>query len=259
VKAASRSGQRSLPRRRKPSLVARVRPFWILLLVVAALLAWGGIWLAHAPWFRVARVTIDVPAASPVSRDQVSSTAAISPDANIWLLDPGAIARRIEAIPYVYRATIGRRQFPRPALEIAIGVRRPSACVRAGGQDVTIDATARVVQTGCAAPALPWIEAGNATVPAPGASIVDGEIARLLADARVLADANLAIRRVSLDRWGGLDAVDVTGLTLEFGDDTDELAWKASLVQPVRNGIGTKRPVRAIDLRSPKTPTVEFR
>ena len=258
MKAGTRSGQRSLPRRRKPSLVARARPFWILVLVAAALLAWGGIWLAHAPWFRVARVTIDVPVGSPVSRDQVSSAAQIAPDANIWLLDPGAIARRIEAIPYVDRATIGRRQFPRAALEIAIGVRRPSACVRAGGQDVTIDAAARVVQAGCAAPALPWIEAGNATVPAPGGSIVDGEIAGLLADARVLADANLAIRRVSRDRWGGLDAVDATGVTLEFGDDAD-LAKKASLVQPVRNGIGTRRPIRAIDLRSPKTPTVEFR
>jgi hypothetical protein len=258
VKAETQSGPRSLPRRRKPSLVARVRPFWILLLVIAALLVWGGIWLAGAPWFRITHVTIDVPAASPVSRDQVSAAAAIAPDANLWLLDPGGIARRIEAIPYVDRATIRRAQFPHPVLDIEIGVRRPSACVRAGGKEVTIDASARVVQTGCAAPSLPWIDAGNAAIPAPGDRIVDGEIAALLADAKVLADANLAIRQVSRDRWGGLDAVDVTGVTLEFGDDAD-LATKAALVQPVRAGIGTKRPIRAIDLRAPRSPTVEFR
>jgi len=258
VKAEARSGARSLPRRRKPSLVARARPFWILLLVVAALLVWAGIWLARSPWFRVSNVTIDVPAGSPVSRDRVSAVAAIAPDANIWLLDTGGIARRIEAIPYVDRATISRSQFPHPALDIAIAVRSPSACVSAGGQDVTIDATARVLQAGCAAPALPSIEAGNVAVPAPGGSIVDGEITGLLADARILADARLDIRRLSRDRWGGLDAVDATGVTLEFGDDAD-LAKKAALVQPVRNGIGTRRPIRAIDLRAPKTPTVEFR
>jgi hypothetical protein len=247
-----------LPSRRKPSLAARVRPFWILLLVAAGLLVWAGIWLARAPWFRIASVTIDVPVASPVSRDQVRAAAAIPPDANLWLLDPGGIATRIEAIPYVDHASIDRAQFPRPALEIAVGVRRPSACVRAGAQEVTIDATARVLQTGCAAPASPRIEADNAAVPAPGGRIVDGEIAGLLADATVLADAGLAIRRISRDRWGGLDAIDATGVTLEFGDDTD-LAKKAALVQPVRNGIGTKRPVRAIDLRAPGTPIVEFR
>jgi hypothetical protein len=258
VKAETQSGPRSLPRRRKPSLVARVRPFWILLLVLAALLVSGGVGLANAPWFRVARVTIDVPAASPVTRDQVSAAAAIAPDANIWLLDPGAMARRIEAIPYVDRATIRRTQFPHPVLEVEIGVRRPSACVRAGGREVTIDASARVVQTGCAASALPWIDAGNAAVPAPGGRVVDGEIAALFADEKVLADANLAIRQVSRDRWGGLDAVDTTGVSLEFGDDAD-LAAKAALVEPVRAGIGTKRPIRAIDLRAPKSPTVEFR
>jgi hypothetical protein len=259
VKAGTRSGARGLPRRRKLSLVARVRPFWILLLIVAALLVSAGVWLVHAPSFRITRITIEVPVALPVSRDQVSAAAAIPPDANLWLLDPGAIARRVEAIPYVDRAAIRRVQFPHPALAIAIGVRRPSACVRAGGGDVTIDATARVVQTGCAAAVLPWIDAGDAAaVPAPGGRIVDAGIAGLLADARILADAELAIRRLSRDRWGGLDAVDVTGVTLEFGDDGD-LGRKAALVQPVRNGIGTKRPIRAIDLRAPGTPTVEFR
>ncbi len=258
MKAGARSGARGLPRRRKPSLVARVRPFWILFLVVAALLVWAGAWLAHASWFRVARVAIDVPAASPVSREQVSAAAAIAADANLWLLDPGGIARRIEAIPYVDRATIRRSQFPRPAIEIAIAVRRPSACVRAGGHDVTIDDTARVLQAGCAAPMLPWIDAGEAPVPVPGGTIRDAAIAGLLADAKVLADANLDVRRLGRDRFGGLEAVDVTGVTLEFGDDAD-LAREAALVRPVRNGIGTKRPIRAIDLRAPGTPTVVFR
>jgi hypothetical protein len=238
-------------------LATRARPFWILWLVVAALLVWGGVWLARSPWFRIARTTIVVPAGAPVSRDAVSTAAAVSPDANLWLLDPGAMARRIEAIPYVDRATIGRAQFPQPALEIAVTVRTPSVCVRAGGSDATLDGTARVLQAGCAA-TLPLIDAGDAVVPPPGGRIADARIAGLLADAQVLAGAGLAVRQLRRDRWGGLEAVDPSGVTIEFGDDAD-LAKKAALVQPVRNGVGSKRPIRAIDLRAPDTPTVLFR
>lgn len=258
MKAQSSSNAGSLPRRRKPSLVARVRPFWIGLVILAGLLVWAGVWLAHASWFRIARVTIDVPVGSPVSGEAVAAAAAVPFDANLWLLDPGAMTRRIEAIPYVDHATIQRTQFPRPMLDIWVTVRRPSACVRAAGRQVTIDDTARVLQAGCAAAAEALIDAGNASVPAPGAGIVDPEVTGLLTDARILADAGLAVRQLRRDRWGGLDAVDATGVTLEFGDDAD-LAKKAALVQPVRNGIGTKRPIRAIDLRAPGTPTVEFR
>jgi hypothetical protein len=248
----------TLPKRRKPSLAARVRPFWILAIVVVALLGWGGAWLANSPWFRVARTGVDVPINSPVSRDQVRAAAAIASDANVWLIRTGSITRRIEAIPYVDRANVHRGQFPQPFVELAITVRRPSACLRAGGRDVTIDATSRVLQNGCASASLPRIDAGAASVPAPGSAVTAADVARLLGDARVLADADLAVRSLGRDRWGGLEAVDVTGVTLRFGDDAD-LGDKARLVQPVRTGIGTKRPVRAIDLRAPKTPTVEFR
>jgi POTRA domain-containing FtsQ-type protein len=253
-----KSASRTLPRRRRPSLVARVRPFWIIAIVLAVLLAWGGAWLAQSPWFRVARTGIDVPLVSPVSRDEIRRAAAIPPGANVWLLKPRAIAARIEAIPYVERASVHRGQFPQPFVELAVTVRRPSACLRAAGRDVTIDAASRVLQAGCAAASLARIDAGAAGVPAPGGTIADPDVARLLGDARMLADANLGVRSLGRDRWGGLEAVDVTGVILRFGDDQD-LAKKAALVEPVRSGVGPKRPVRAIDLRAPGTPTVEFR
>jgi cell division septal protein FtsQ len=249
---------RTLPRRRKPSLATRVKPFWILVLVVLVLIAWGGVWLARSPWFHVARIGVDVPLASPVSRERVRAVAAVAPDANIWLLNGGAIRRRIEAIPYVDRASVHRGQFPLPFVELAITVRRPTACVRAADREVTIDATSRVLQAGCAAPTVARIDAGPATLPLPGGTIADPDVGRLLADARTLVAANLSIRSLGRDRFGGIEAVDVTGVVLKFGDDAD-LAKKASLVAPVRAGIGTKRPIRAIDLRSPGTPTVEFR
>jgi cell division septal protein FtsQ len=144
---------RTLPRRRKPSIGARVRPFWFFAAILLALAVWGGVWLAQSPWFRVARVGIDVPLASPVSRDEVRRAAAVAPGANVWLLNTRAIARRIEAIPYVDRASVHRGQLPKPFVELAVTVRRPTACLRAGEDEVTIDATHRVLQTGCATPA----------------------------------------------------------------------------------------------------------
>jgi cell division protein FtsQ len=258
TQARSNAHPRTLPRRRRPSLAARVRPFWILLVIALALAVWGGVWLAQSPWFRVVRVGIDVPLAAPVSRDEVRKAAAIAPGANVWLLNTGAIARRVEAIPYVERATIHRGQFPKPFVELAVTVRRATACLRAGDDEVTIDATRRVLQTGCATPAAARIDAGSGRLPAPGGTVADPGLGRLLADAKILADANLAVRSLGRDRWGGLEAVDLTGVRLRFGDDAD-LKSKAALVEPVRAGIGTHRAVRAIDLRAPGTPIVEYR
>jgi cell division septal protein FtsQ len=248
---------RTAPRRRKTSFAARVRPFWIFAIVLVGLAGWGGAWLVQSPWFRVTRIGIDVPLASPVSRDAVRAAAGISGENNVWLIDTRGAARRIEAIPYVDRAAIHRGQFPKPFVELAITVRRPSACVRGGRGDVTIDASARVLQAGCATVALPRIDAGKAVVPEPGGTVADAEVSRLLADAKTLADANLAVRRLGRDRWGGLVAVDVTGVAIAFGDDGD-LITKTRLVEPVRKGLG-KRTVRAIDLRAPGTPIVTYR
>lgn len=258
ARAPSQPSPRPLPRRRKPSLAARVRPFWIVAVVLVAGLSWGLSALAGSPWFRVARVGVDVPLGSPVSRDEIRAAAAIGPDANVWLLRGGGLTRRIEAIPYVDRATVHRGQFPQPFVELAVTVRRPSACVRGGGREVTIDAGARVLQAGCALAGAARIDAGRGKLPIPGAWIDDPDVSKLLADAKVLADAELAVRGLARDRWGGLEAVDVTGVTLRFGPDGD-LAAKAALVAPVRAGIGTKRKLRAIDLRAPATPVVQFR
>ncbi len=254
---SARAPSRPVPRRRKRSLAARAKPFWVVAILIAAGLGWGASALAGAPWFRLARLSVDLPLRSPVSGDEVRAAAAIAPGTNVWLVPTWAVARRIEALPYVDRATVRRGQFPQPFVELGVTVRRPSACLRGGGRTVTIDVRARVLQAGCALPGGPRIDAGRDALPAPGATVADPDVARLLADAKVLADAELAVRSLGRDRWGGLEAVDVTGVTLRFGADGD-LAAKAALVAPVRSTLA-KRRLRAIDLRAPATPTVELR
>ncbi|MGD0051645.1 MAG: FtsQ-type POTRA domain-containing protein [Vulcanimicrobiaceae bacterium] len=257
MSSGARSRPRVLPRRRKPSVAARARPFWVLAALALAVLVAVGAWLAQAPFFRITHVGIEVPLGSPVSVTQVRTAAAIAPEANLWLLSPGAIARRIEAIPYVDRASIHRLQFPAPSVELGITVRRPAFCWQSGGAEVTLDDTGRVLQLGCIGPASPRLIA-VAAPPSPGETVTDPGVVRLLTDAATLAGAGLSMRRLGWDRWGGLEGVDASGVILRLGDDAD-LAAKAALVGPVRAGIGAKRTVRAIDLRAPGTPTVEFR
>ncbi len=97
-----------------------------------------------------------------------------------------------------------------------------------------------------------------AALPLPGRTIADPDVGRLLADEKLLSDAGIVLRRIGRDRWGGLEGIDVTGVRLRFGEDAD-LAAKAALVAPVRAGVGTRRPVETIDVRSPGTPVVRFR
>lgn len=247
---------KALRRRTKPSLSGRVRTFWLvaaLALCAAFALATA---LVNAPQLRVRSVDASVPPGGPVTKSAAIAAARIDPDANLWLLDTGAIRRRLEAIPYVATAAVHRAQFPRPAVTLEIALRRPTGCVISTSGVVTIDATSRVLQGGCASAGLPLIDIGSGPVVAPGAVLTSPGIDRLLADAREIGE-HIPVRLVRRDRFGGLEAVDSHGVILKFGSDAD-LPDKLALVEPIRRSAGRGRPLRAIDLRAPATPVVEF-
>lgn len=244
------------PRRRtKPSIAVHVRTFWLIALLVACVGIALGVAFVNAPQLRVRSVDADVPPNGPVTKSAVIATAAIDPTASLWLLDTGAIRRRLEAIPYVATAAVHRRQFPQPAVQLAVTLRRPTGCVNMPGGSVTIDATERVLQTGCAAAALPRVDAGAGAAVAPGRTLTAPDVNLLLADARTIG-ALIPVRIVRRDRFGGLQAVDSHGVLLEFGADAD-LPAKLALVEPIRRSAAG-RPLKAIDLRAPATPVIEF-
>lgn len=248
---------KALRRRTKPSLAVRVRTFWVIAVLTASLLAVLGVAFVNAPQLRVRAIVALVPAGSPVSKDDVLTAAHIDPDANLWLLNTAAIRARLDAIPYVASAAVQRAQFPKPSVALEIALRPPTGCVRAGNDTVTIDATARVLQTGCVSALLPLVDAGMGSATAPGTTLVAPDIGRLLADAKAIG-GHIPVRIVRRDRFGGLEAIDSRGVTLKFGADTD-LATKLALVEPIRAATAHDRPLRTIDLRAPNTPVVEFR
>lgn len=245
---------RAVRRRSKPPLVIRLRPFWVLGALAACVLGVLAFAIVNAPQLRVRSVVATVPPHGPVTQADVIAAAAVDPAANLWLLNTGAIRRRLEAIPYVATASVGRAQFPHPTVRLGVTLRVPTGCVALPAGVVTIDATARVLQIGCAARTLPLVAAGTAAAVEPGATLSAPDIDRLLADAKTIA-AQLPVRIVRRDRFGGIEAVDTHGVTIRFGSDAD-LAAKLALVEPVRRGAG--RRITGIDLRAPATPVVEF-
>jgi len=255
-----------LRRRSKRSLGARARSYWIPVSIACAAFVALGWALATAPMFRPSSVTVT--GAQRVTRDDVLARAAIDPNANVWLSDARSIERRVEAIPYVLTARI-HRGLP-ATLTIAIAERVAIACVRdARGQLLTIDATLRVLETGCAnAPGLTFLS--RAALDArPGVVLTDPAIVTLQRDAQALtapapaaqagSPAQLQFVSFALDEYGQLDATLDSGVRVRFGDQ-DALADKERLVQPILASLGPRAgAVRAVDLRAPATPVVEFR
>jgi cell division septal protein FtsQ len=249
----ARSG--ALRRRRKPSLAVRLRVGWVFILLILGAASYAGYVLATLPALRVHAIDVRLDG-SAVSEPEVLRAAAIDRSRNVWLLDTASIERRIEAIPYVDRATI--RRIPPARLVIDVTEREPAACVRRSARSVTVDERRRVLQTGCARPGAIVVALQAGALGLPGSILEAPELPALLGDARALRAAEIDVRSVAADRFGQLIATQSNGVVLLFGSDAD-IAQKAKLVAPVLAAARGGRTIRAIDLRAPATPTVEYK
>lgn len=245
------------PVRRKRSTLHRLRPFWIVGVVVAGIAAWGGVAFAQMRAFQLQ--SLEVTGLSRVARSEVISRAAIDRHANVWLLDASAIAARVEQIPYVATARVHR--LPLAKVWIEVGERTPDACVRDGaGRQITIDESLRVLQIGCARPDVIAFELRSALAAPPGSFVTNSaELNELESDARALGPGIGRFARLTHDDFGGLVAALRDGVVVKFGDDAD-LDQKQRLIGPILAELGPRAGnVRAVDLRAEATPVVEYR
>jgi POTRA domain, FtsQ-type len=240
--------------RRKRSTLSRLRPFWIAGAGIAALAAAGGYKAATLPMFDM--TSLAVAGVSHVSADDVRMRAAIDARSNVWLQDRAAMVRRIVAIPYVANAHVAIR-FP-AAVTIAVAERVPAGCVRDPSRHLfTIDADRRILESGCSAPPVTY-NLRTAIDGRPGVFLNNPELDALLADAAALARGSNRFRSFGFDEFGDLEATLVDGIAVRFGDDED-LARKDRLVGPILAELGPRLgTVRALDMRAPATPVVEF-
>jgi len=243
-------------RRSKPSPIVRLRRYWLLGAVALTIALAGGWWLATAPVFRLEKLTVS--GLAHVSRQEVLDQAALDPHANVWLMNRGAVQHRIESIPYVLRARV-HRSFP-ARVWIEVTERAGDGCVRdAARETYTIDAALRVLAIGCPlSPRMTFVIRGILAAE-PGTFLDDPELLRLQSDARALATTQDRYHAFAHDAFGELVATLARGIDVRFGDDND-LERKQRLIGPILAQLGPRASgVRAVDLRAPATPVVEYR
>lgn len=225
--------------------------------MLAALAAYGIFALAQWPGFHLRALHV-VGNERFVTEREIITRAAIDRHANVWLLDANAISRRIERLPYIGRAAIHRRV---PAdMTIEVTERVPEGCVDDGDDaPVTVDRDRRILEAGCAHAPPRRYHVRQLTDDAPGAFLQLAELGRMQSDAETLAGDGAPYVHFALDRFGGLEATRDDGIVVRFGDNGD-VGAKARLVEPILSTLGPKaRTIRAIDLRAPGTPVIEFR
>ncbi|MBV8601475.1 MAG: FtsQ-type POTRA domain-containing protein [Candidatus Eremiobacteraeota bacterium] len=244
-------------RRSKPSLLVRLRIFWVFIAVALAAAAYAGYVLATWPGFNATSVVVD--GNKHVSSDEILARAAIPRDRNIWLVDKRGAERRVEALPWIESARI-HRSLP-AAVTLVVAERVPAACALAGSARYLVDGEAHVLATDCNWPAqlldVRWPPLAQAQ--RPGAVLDAPRLERLLRDDAVLRAQHLDPATVGIDRFDGLEVTLRGGPLVRFGDDAD-LSEKAKLVEPIlRTYAAEAKGVAVVDVRSPAAPVVEER
>lgn len=241
-------------RRSKPSLVARVRVMWIVLLlagVSAALAVYAAMmWPGFYPKM------VGVSGERHVSAHEVIQAAGLNDRTNLWLQSKRKAEERIEALPYVKKAALHRRIPAR--VTIAVTERTPAALVALGdGSLALIDDEGRILQRGVERSDAYVVFSNLRTPLAPaGTFITDATVGRLLRDAHALAAAGVEVRSMGFEKFDELSIVTRKGLRVLFGNDAD-LPQKARLIDPILRTVGSRLGhVAALDLRAPKTPVI---
>ncbi len=221
----------------------------------AAVVAGGLAFAAAWPGFNPKKIAVT--GNRIVSRGEIVTRAAIAPRVSIWLQNTGAMARRIEAIPYIASARVGR--IPPASIRIVVAERTPIAVLLSGWDAVLVDRALRVLEPAGVGDTLPVL------VLQPGVGFTPGEYVRTR-DAIALRDAYeaLAARQIvpvelGFDRFGGLVATMRGGLRLLLGG-TNDLDRKLTLANAIlAQVVGRQRRVAAIDLRAPSAPVLVYR
>jgi cell division protein FtsQ len=247
--------QRTARRRRGPTAAQRIRPFWLLVIVLALGLTALGI--AFQQWPALHPHAIEVTGTNVVSKDEVLAKAAVDGESNLWLQDTAAMSRRIETIPYVKTADVTR--VPPATLRIAVTERTPYAIVVSGPYRSLVDDELRVLSG--AVPGrgkLPEFRVQGAGA-APGAFLAEAGAVGFLADAKALTAAGVDAAVYDRDRFGDLVVTLGNGVRVELGDESD-VAKKAVLIGPILAQTAAHgRQLASIDLRAPSTPVVTYK
>ncbi len=243
------------PRRKQRTVTARLRPYRVVLALVVLLLAGAAAFAGMWPGFDPARV--EVVGNRRVAEAEILERAAIARNANMWLQSTSAIARRVEAIPFVATASVHR--IPPTTMKIAVTERVPFVILQSGDEAAVADHALRVLEGSSGEETLPVFVLQPGVALRAGAFVAQSRALELRDDYDAMVAAGLAPVELRRDRFGGLVATLPGQVRVLFGDDSD-LTRKIALVNPILTQVVRDRArVAAIDLRAPNTPVLQYR
>jgi cell division protein FtsQ len=245
---------RSEPRlaRREGRATARPRSRWLRAAVLAPAVAVAVAGVAgfasttsvfHARHIRVVGI-------SHLHRADVLRLASVGGATNVVWLDPGRVARALEADPWVADATVSR-SLP-STLRIAIRERRPAATVQVGSTWLLVAGDGTVLGRAASRPRLPMLQIeGPVTIGARPRSVV--ETAAVAAGMTRWLRARIATVTPLAD--GTLEIGLVGGGSARFGPPTDIRAKDQVLAGILRWAHRNGRRLATIDVRAPIAPS----
>jgi cell division protein FtsQ len=217
-----------------------------LLLAGCCVLSTAGLaWLTiNAPFFDIDRV--EIRGDQRVSDKQIRAAARVDAHTPLLLVDAGAIAERIEALPWVANASV-HREWP-GTLRIDVSEHQASSYIRSGNKALLVAPTGRIVAEVDAAPEGVMEVRGVRRAPVVG---------QLLAP----ADAANIVGKLPLALAERVEAVDVSrGITLVLRGGgairlatADNLEAKAASAQAVLDHLDGE-PFTYIDVSTPQRP-----
>jgi cell division septal protein FtsQ len=242
-------------RRRKRSAARRIRPFWIPLSLLGILAVAGVTFAVLWPGFDPKHVVAT--GNRVVSSGDIVKAARVNMNVNMWLQNSRAIARRVEAIPYIDNARVHR--YPPSTVVVAVTERVAYAVVVSDEQSVLVDRHLRVLAPQYDASALPTFTLPPGVELDPGTFIARRDAISLANDYDAMIAGHVVPLELHYDKFGGLVATVRGGIQILLGDDAD-LTKKLSLVDPILAQVVRKeRGVSEVDLRAPGTPVVVYR
>jgi cell division septal protein FtsQ len=242
-------------RRRKRSTARRLRPFWIPLSLVGILAVAAVTFAIVYPGFNPKHVIAAGNRVVPSS--DIVRAAGVNMNVNMWLQNGRAIAKRVEAIPYVDVARFHR--YPPATVVISVTERVPYAVVVSDARSVLIDRHLRVLAPEYDATTLPQLTLPPGVALDPGTFVTRHDLNAMATDYDAMIAAHIVPLQLEYDRLGGLVATMRGGVKILLGDDED-LGKKLALVDPILAQVVRKeRRVSEVDLRAPGTPVVVYR
>lgn len=242
-------------RRRKRSAARRLRPFWIPLSLVGILAVAAVTFAIVYPGFNPKHVIAAGNRVVPSS--DIVRAAGVNMNVNMWFQNGRAIAKRVEAIPYVDVARVHR--YPPATVVISVTERVPYAVVVSDARSVLIDRHLRVLAPEYDATTLPQLTLPPGVALDPGTFVTRHDLNAMATDYDAMIAAHIVPLQLEYDRLGGLVATMRGGVKILLGDDED-LSKKLALVDPILAQVVRKeRRVSEVDLRAPGTPVVVYR